>query len=97
MLERRFQTKLIHKLKDRFPGCVVIKNDAGYIQGIPDLLVLYNDKWAMLECKKTTYSHVQPNQQHYVKKFDEMSFATFISPETEEEVLNEMESLFEPR
>lgn len=52
MLENKFQANLIKELKKLFPGCIVMKNDASYIQGIPDLLILYNDKWASLECKK---------------------------------------------
>ena len=52
-LERDFQAKLILELKDRFPGCMVMKLDSSYIQGIPDLLILYHDKWASLECKKS--------------------------------------------
>lgn len=63
MLESNFQAKLIRELKDEFPGCMVLKNDSGYIQGIPDLLVLYKDKWASLECKQTTRAKKQPNQE----------------------------------
>ena len=50
MLENKFQANLIKELKERFPGCIVMKNDPTYIQGIPDLLVLHKDKWASLEC-----------------------------------------------
>lgn len=53
MLENKFQANLIKELKERFPGCIVMKNDPTYIQGIPDLLVLHKDKWASLECKKS--------------------------------------------
>lgn len=48
MLENKFQANLIKELKARFPGCIVMKNDPTYIQGIPDLLVLHKDKWASL-------------------------------------------------
>lgn len=51
--ESEFQGSLIKKIKQRFPGCLVLKNDPTYIQGIPDLLILHNDKWAALECKKS--------------------------------------------
>lgn len=67
-----------------------MKNDSGYIQGIPDLLVLYKDKWASLECKQTTRAKKQPNQEYYIGLMDEMSFARFISPENKEEVLYEL-------
>jgi hypothetical protein len=90
MLESNFQAKLIRELKDEFPGCMVLKNDSGYIQGIPDLLVLYKDKWASLECKQTTRAKKQPNQEYYIGLMDEMSFARFISPENKEEVLYEL-------
>jgi hypothetical protein len=48
MRENRYQAFLIDRLNDMFPGCVVLKNDTDYLQGIPDLLILYEDRWAML-------------------------------------------------
>ena len=47
MLESQFQSKLIKELKKLFPGCIVMKSDSGYLQGIPDLLILFNDKWLL--------------------------------------------------
>ena len=94
MLENNFQAKLIKELKSIFPGCIVMKNDSSYIQGIPDLLVLHKAKWASLECKKTANAKKQPNQEYYVKRMDEMSFARFISPENKEDVLNELPKTF---
>lgn len=94
-LERDFQAKLIRKLKTRFDGCMVMKLDSGYIQGIPDLLVLYRDKWAVLEVKRSSDAKHQPNQDHYVKHMDEMSFSRFIYPENEEEVLDELQQAFQ--
>ena len=93
-LERDFQSKLIKEIKERFPGCIVMKNDSSYIQGIPDLTVLYQDKWAMLEVKRSATASHRPNQDYYIGKMDEMSFARFVSPETEETVLDEMEHAF---
>lgn len=95
MLERDFQAKLIKELKTRFPGCVVLKNDADYLQGIPDLLVLYKNKWVMLECKASADSSRRPNQEYYVELLNQMSFARFIFPENKEEVLNDLARLFE--
>lgn len=95
-LERNFQSGLIKELKSMFPGCIVIKNDSSYIQGIPDLLVLYKDKWATLEVKKNAKASKQPNQEHYVNAMDEMSFSKFIYPENKEDVLNELRQTFEP-
>ena len=94
MLENKFQSKLIKEIKKLFPGCIVMKNDSSYIQGIPDLLVLYKDKWASLECKKTANARKQPNQEYYVGLMDKMSFARFISPENKEEILNELQQTF---
>ena len=91
MLESQFQSKLIKEIKDRFPGCIVLKNDAGYLQGVPDLIVLHNDNWAALECKKTAKAKHQPNQDYYVGRMNEMSYASFICPENKKEVLNELE------
>ena len=94
-LERDYQAKLIKKLKDRFPGCIVMKNDSSYIQGIPDLLILFNDHWASLEIKRAANSSKRPNQEYYVNTMNEMSFAAFISPEIEEDILNELSKTFE--
>ena len=96
-LERDYQSHLITKIKKIFPGCVVLKNDPTYIQGMPDLLILYKDRWAMLEVKRSRVSPHQPNQDYYVEMLDEMSFASFIFPENEEEVLNDIQRAFESR
>lgn len=93
-LEKDFQAKLIKEVKERFEGCIVMKNDASYIQGIPDLLVLYGDRWASLECKRSAKASKRPNQQYYVDKMDSMSFSRFICPENKEEVLDELEHSF---
>ena len=94
MLENKFQAKLIKELKSLFPGCIVMKNDSSYIQGIPDLLVLYKNMWASLECKKSAKASKQPNQEYYVGLMNKMSFARFICPENKEEVLTELKKIF---
>lgn len=96
MTESQFQAKLIKRLGDLFPGCVVMKNDANLQQGIPDLTILYRERWAMLEVKASPRAAQQPNQQHFVSHFDEMSFAAIIHPENEEEVLGALQRAFEP-
>lgn len=93
-LERDFQAKLIKDLKTIFPGCIVMKNDPSYIQGIPDLLILHNDKWASLENKKSANAKKQPNQEYYVDKMNEMSFSRFIYPENKDHVLEELRHYF---
>lgn len=97
MLERNFQADLIKEIKERFPGCVVMKNDPDYIQGIPDLTILYRDKWALLECKKSSKAKHQPNQDYYVQKLNDMSYAAFVSPENKEEILNGLQQAFRNR
>lgn len=76
---------------------MVLKNDANYIQGIPDLTVFYENKWAMLECKRSENEQHQPNQDYYVERMDEMSFARFICPENMEEVLYDLERSFQTK
>lgn len=94
MLENEFQAKLIKELKKEFPGCMVLKNDPTYIQGVPDLLVLYKDKWASLEAKKSATAKHQPNQDYYVNKMNEMSHSAFIYPENKDEVLDDLRKTF---
>lgn len=95
MTESKFQTELKNILKHEFPGCIVLKNDADYIQGIPDLTVLYKDKWATLEVKRSENASHQPNQDYYVEALDEMSFSRFIYPENKDQVLSDLAIFFE--
>ena len=92
--ENAFQAALIKDLKALFPGCVVLKNDPNYIQGFPDLTILYKDRWAVLECKKSLSASKRPNQEYYVDMLEEMSYASFICPENREEVLDELQQAF---
>ena len=94
MLENKFKTNLIKDLEAIFPGCIVLHPDPNEIQGIPDLLILYENKWAALEGKKHSNSSHQPNQDYYIDLMDKMSFASFIYPENKEEVLYELQSAF---
>lgn len=95
MLENKFQAKLIKELKNMFPGCLVLKNDPNYIQGFPDLTVLYEDKWALLEAKREEDASHRPNQDFYISMANKMSFARFICPENKQEVLHELQQAFE--
>lgn len=95
MRESKFQAALKKELQDTFPGCMVLKQAGPNApQGIPDLLILYKDKWASLECKRSANAHKQPNQDYYVEKMDEMSFSRFVSPENKEEVIRELQHTF---
>ena len=89
-LERDFQAKLIKEIKSIFPGCIVMKTDPTYIQGLPDLLILHNNKWAALEVKRSANASKRPNQDYYVEKMDDMSYASFIYPENKEDILDEL-------
>lgn len=91
MDEKRYERELKKRIRDRFPGCVIMKNDVRQTQGLPDILILIGGKWAMLEVKMSETSPVQPNQPYYVEKFHQMSFAAFINPGNEEEVLNDLQ------
>ena len=96
MKESKFQANLKKELKQMFPGCIVTKLDSGDIQGIPDLLILYKDKWATLENKRSSTASKRPNQEYYVNKMNEMSFSRFIFPENKQEVLDELRKAFKP-
>ena len=97
MRENKYQSQLIKRIKDKFPGCIIMKNDPTYIQGIPDLTVLHGDKWATLEVKQSDKASHRPNQDYYVDKMNSMSFSSFISPDNEQEVLDAMEQSFQGR
>lgn len=94
VLESQFQKNLINTLKQTYPGCIILKNDPTYIQGIPDLLILWEDHWATLECKRSSSAIHRPNQQYYVDKMNSMSFSSFIYPENKQEVLDELNRFF---
>ena len=93
-LESKFQKELIDEIKKEYPGCIVMKNDSGYIQGIPDWTILYKNKWAVLEAKRDKKATAQPNQPYYVEKLNDMSFSRFVYPENKDEVLKELHDIF---
>lgn len=92
--ESKYQKELIDKIKAKYPGCMALKNDSGYIQGIPDWTLFYKDKWAALEIKISEDAPVQPNQPYYVECLNNMSFSRFVYPENEAEVLKDLHSHF---
>lgn len=95
MLENKFKTRLADEISDLFPGCFVLHLDPNEVQGIPDLIVLYRNKWAVLEGKKNAHAKHQPNQDYYVDVMNAMSFAAFIYPENKDEVLEDLYRYFE--
>jgi hypothetical protein len=94
LAENRYQAKLIKTLKVLFPGAIVLKNDPGYQQGMLDLTILWEKHWASLEVKDSANAPHQPNQDYYVQQLDDMSFAAFIYPENEAEVLSALQQAF---
>lgn len=94
MLESAYQAKLIKKLETLFNSCVIMKNDPNYRQGFPDLLVLFNTGWAVLEVKASADAPYQPNQEWYLDKLRGMSFSATIYPENEREVLTALREFF---
>ena len=93
-LESKFQSDLIKELKKRFKGCIILKTDPNYIQGIPDLLILYGSKWATLEVKRSGNASKRPNQSYYVDRMNKMSFSRFIFPVNKTTIINELEKAF---
>jgi hypothetical protein len=94
MLESVYQAQLIKELYRRFPDCIVLKNDTDYLQGIPDLTILYRGTWAALEVKARENAPQRPNQEYYVSMLKNMSYSSFIYPENEKAVLDELEAVF---
>lgn len=95
--ERFYQAYLIKTLRSLFEGCFILKNDSGYMQGVPDLLILWRDRWGILEVKAkepTRASDFEPNQEYYLEMLNEMSFAACIYPENESEVLGALQQAF---
>lgn len=97
MLESQYQAGLIKRLKSRFRGCVVLKNDPNYIQGFPDLTILYDDMWAVLEVKVDEGAPYQPNQEYYLDQLGAMSFSATIYPSNEEAVIRGLQETFRSR
>nr|DAO74942.1 MAG TPA: This model contains proteins with the VRR-NUC domain [Caudoviricetes sp.] len=92
--ENKYQSELIKKLSTLFPQSMILKNDPNYIQGVPDLLVLCDERWAMLEVKASSKASHRPNQEYYIAKLNHMGFARFVYPENEEEVLRDLNQHF---
>jgi hypothetical protein len=97
MLESKYQSQVIAKLRDLFPGCIIMKNDSSYLQGIPDITILFGRHWAVLEIKSFAKARRRPNQAWYNEQMNSMSFAAFLCPENEEEVLDALQRTLRPR
>lgn len=95
--ESDFQRELIKEIEEKFKGCYVFKNDPTFRQGFPDITILYKNKWAVLECKKSKTEKHQPNQDYYVEDLNNMSYSSFVYPENKEEVMDELQRALKPR
>lgn len=97
MRETQYERELKKRLKEEFPGCMILKNDPQKIQGIPDLIILFGKYWAALETKRHKSADRQPNQEYYVDMMKSMSYASFIHPENESDVIDELRKAFRLR
>jgi hypothetical protein len=95
--ESKFQADLVRELNEMFVDVIVMKLDSSYRQGIPDLLILHPNGWAVLEVKRSIDEPFQPNQEYYIDLLDQWSFAAMICPENKREVLNDLQSTFRSR
>lgn len=96
VLEGPFQTNLRKRLENRFPECIVSKQDSSYRQGIPDLAVFMDHGFfALLEVKRSQSAPSRPNQPYYVARAQELSFGATVYPENLEEVLDALQRAYE--
>lgn len=94
--ESRFQTQFQNDLRELFPGIIIVKVQTGYIQGFTDRLLLYGDKWAALEFKRSADEIPQVNQPYWVDRLNRLSYAAFVYPENGQEVLCDLQFTFQP-
>lgn len=96
--ENEYQRALRARIEDRFPGCIILKNDEQLCQGIFDLTILYGTRYAALEVKRSAKEMLnpEPNQGYYLEQVLRMGgFGAFIYPAIEEEVLDALQRSFE--
>lgn len=94
MKESTFQKKVIQALKNNFRDSIILKTDSAHIQGIPDLLVLYKNKWAALEIKNSINASYQPNQEYYLDLMNSMSYASVVHPDNIWDVIMDLNIFF---
>lgn len=94
--ESNFKRKLIKQIQLEYPGAIVLKNDANFMPGIPDHLILWGPRWAAFEAKAYEKAEHQPNQDYYVGLMNEMSYASFVYPQNKEKFLHELQQALRP-
>lgn len=91
LTENKYQAKLIKRIQDIYPEAIILKNDANYLQGIPDWTILYKKRWVMFDVKKDANAVYQPNQEWYLNYADEQGyFGSFVYPENEQDFLEKL-------
>lgn len=90
-LESKFQKEFTDALEEKFPGCLIIKGNSSYRQGLPDWLMLHQDNWAAFEIKRNKNAKRSDSQSYYVNKMNDMSYASFVDPENYREVISEVQ------
>lgn len=91
--ESDFQKEVAGWLRKQ--GCRVIKQDPaiGKQKGIPDLLLLKEGWWGMLEIKAAKNSSHQPGQDDWVAWADDNSYGKFVYPGNWEQIKEELEEI----
>lgn len=91
--EQKLQTKLATAL--RALGAKVIKQDPtiGRQRGIPDLLILKDGWWGMIECKAHKNSKKQAGQTDWILWASQNSYGRFVYKENYDEVLAELKEI----
>ena len=93
-LEKLFQREVKDDIYNTMTEVTVIKTDPTDLQGMPDLLVLYQGRFAALEVKRNADASHRPNQDIYIERLRHKGFAEFIYPENKDKVLKNMYSYF---
>lgn len=95
-LESKFKSQLIADIQRLYPGAIILKTDANQIQGMVDNIILYENRWAGFEAKRSKFSPFRPNQNYYIRLLNQMSFAQAVYPENKEEFLYDLQLALRP-
>ncbi|PEY46387.1 hypothetical protein CN359_31000, partial [Bacillus thuringiensis] len=73
-LEKDYQASLLRRLRKAYRSRILAtKTDPGSVQGVPDLIVICDSKYALLEVKRSATASKRPNQDYYIEKFGQHS------------------------
>jgi hypothetical protein len=86
--ESKFEQDFCRRLRNVDKDVIVVKLTG--ISGIPDRIVLYHDKFVLLEFKRSKNASHRPLQDWYIDHFDGWGLARFVYPENGEEVFSEV-------